>query len=301
MEELVALSIEVSSLKLEHRRGSVGLAKIGVGCFDDIYRKVPPTEEHFGVMSLFSFPASFTLQELFTEGVQFELYSEKSSLELVCAGRLEKVDEINMVLDNASSNRTLHHRSMMNSVLKQISAPIRLMLPLYFKTGDTFTIAAGSVEMELRVYRVIAENGMCSSLCQLDNPLSNQVVLQMPAAQTSMDLTDRSSELSEESSELIEPCDSDASLDDFVQTFLAQTSAKKKIPNPPTVLRESVQSVETVQTQLSALKHKVREREGRGDADEGSHFKFRRPKKPKVPHYMMPARTPSFQDMLRKR
>eukprot|EP01031_Cornospumella_fuschlensis_P030169 gene30169-36446_t len=300
MEELVALSIEFSSIKLEHRRSAVGLAKVGVGCFDDVYSKVPSSDGQFGVLSLFSILAPFNLQEAFADGLQVELYSEKSSLELICAGRLETLDFVHTVIEKEK----IRHPANRKSVLKPLCDSTKIMVPLYFKAGDTFSIAAGSINMEIRVFTVLEENALKSTTCAsclLDDPLSSEVVLEMPAAiQTSVDLTDRSCELSDESEEDAEDlqCDSDASLDGFVQNFLGKTN---QVSVAPVAVRESVQSMESVQTQLTALKQKVRA-EGKGrEEDDASRIKFRRPKKPKVPHYMMPARTPSFQDMLRKR
>jgi hypothetical protein len=164
MEEIkeFAVNYHISQLEVNHRRSLLGLVKISVGNCAYSYRKVPVGKVDFGLLSLFSLEGCQGLENIMKGELQIEFYSEKSGLELICAGKVP-IAPFQRITSDISHRKQDHGK-----ILVLESSTEELVIPLYHKTGETFSIVAGQVNVIARLLRVQRSN------LNLATPLSCQ-------------------------------------------------------------------------------------------------------------------------------
>lgn len=306
---LLAINFQFTDFRVQNRREEVDVVKIGLGKCDSVYRRVPADSDSFSLLSLFSIEKD-EIEDVWEGVLQVEFYSERQQgLELVCAAVVD-----HCVFEKQPVATTMSSYITTQRLLRQLASCSHSM-PLFYWTQQVFSISAGCVDLLVEVFLVqkeLAARENCS-LCKLSNnllptPTEPSVALPpprppvIPVSERTQAYSSNSASNDDEDGVDDEDDETDDSLDDFVQRWLVRNEVRDKTPSPrplPSVTIESrAEDTHEKKVNISVeARSSVASKPGRSH-----HSRIVIKQKAKgLPHYMLPARQPSFAESLRKR
>eukprot|EP00981_Chlorochromonas_danica_P010566 scaffold3290_cov165-Ochromonas_danica.AAC.9 len=307
---LLAINFQFTHFHIQNRREEVDVVKIGLGKCDSVYRRVPADSDSFSLLSLFSIEKE-EMEDVWDGVLQVEFYSERQQgLVLVCAAVVDHCVFEKQPAATAKSPYIATQR-----LLRPIASCSHSM-PLFYWTQQVFSISAGCVDLLVEIFLVqkeLAARENCS-LCKLSNnplpaPVEPSVALPPPPPPSPpilpvIERTRRYSgdSTSDDEDEGDDDDETDDSLDDFVQRWLVRNEVRDKTPAPrplPSVAIET-KAEDSYDTKFNIsveASSSIAPKPGRSH-----HSRILIKQKAKgLPHYMLPARQPTFAESLRKR